>query len=281
MSDHFDSSRNASGDSVNPESGQFLSRRERRLSEAAQNAGPTLESTPVYQPPTIETPAGLVSSPAPAQNPEPTVEPVSPVPEFVTPQVPVPEPQPEPVTSVVSVAEPEPVPAQLTTGPIPHIEKTPTGSIPAITAPDVATLTPIATPRATPIGRRLRNRVAESGRMRLRPDALKRRTLPKVGRALRWAAKEARSSTQRIFIVTLIGAFFLAFTLPSTGFNMDLPGFAATNNDDGQRVEAASGGDVATEISLDSFKVSSYGMVRGWSVASGYWAYKVNKTGPI
>jgi murein DD-endopeptidase MepM/ murein hydrolase activator NlpD len=62
---------------------------------------------------------------------------------------------------------------------------------------------------------------------------------------------------------------------------MDLPGFAATNNDDGQRVEAASGGDVATEISLDSFKVSSYGMVRGWSVASGYWAYKVNKTGPI
>lgn len=285
MSEHQDPTRNASGDSVNPESEQPMSRRERRLLEAA-SAQPTLEPTPISAvtfDQRLSTIDEIRATPAAAPVvPHAQVAPVSPsVQAPSTGPVPRIEPTTATTTGPVPTTTTGPVPTATTTGPIPVVTESVTAPIQPVTAPDVATLTPLEPAVKQASGRRRRGGAARETRTRLRASPFIRRKLPQVGRALRWAASEARSSTQRVFIALLIGAFFVSFTLPSTGFNMDMPGFAATHTDDGQKVEAASAGDVAAPISLDSFRVNNFGKVYGWSFGGGNWSYTINKTGPI
>lgn len=238
VSDHVDSMPGASENAVNPVSGQPQTRRERRLLEEAARA--TAQST-------LEPPAP-VSTAATTTGPIPSVEPHK----------------------------------SESTGPIPFVEKVPSGSIPAITAPDVATLTPLEPATRTKRSDRREGRPAVVRKVRLRPESAKRKSragfVPRAGQALRRAAKQTWSTTIRGFVVLVIGAFLVTLTLPSTGFNLALPGYAATETGDHQEVTTKANTEVATSISLGEYGVNNYGATR---FGSGNWSYSVSTTGAI
>lgn len=170
-------------------------------------------------------------------------------------------------------------------GPIPFIEKTPTGSTVAITAPDVAILTPIDAPIKPRRGHRVRSsRDAVVRKVRLRPEGQKRKALgfvPRAGRAIRRAARETWSTAIRGFVVLVIGAFMVTLTLPSTGFHLALPGYAATETGVHQEVTTASNTDVATAVNLGEFTISNYGDLLALRYGTGNWGYTVSNKGPI
>lgn len=253
MSDHLNTPQNASDDFVTPNSGvQPQSRRERRMMEEAAKAA-----------------TGAVP-----EIREPVVFTTGPVPEVREP--------------VVYTTGPVPFVEKTPTGssaPIPYVEPVITGSTPAITAPDVATLTPIESPIRPARGHRPRSgRESVVRSVVLRPANAVRKVrgfVPRAGRALRRAAKETWSTTIRGFVVLVIGAFMVTLTLPSTGFNLAMPGYAATKPNSGQEVTTATNTDVATSVSLGTFGVSNYGDLLANRYGSKGYGYTNNYTGPI
>ncbi len=170
-------------------------------------------------------------------------------------------------------------------GPIPFVDSTPSGSTAIITAPDVATLTPIEPIVKPKRGSRVRSsRDSVVRKVRLRPEGSQRKVrgfVPRAGQAIRRAARETWSATIRGFVVLVIGAFMVTLTLPSTGFNLALPGYAATETGVHQEVTTASNAEVATAVNLGTFKISNYGDLLGQRFGSGNWSYAVSNKGPI
>lgn len=166
--------------------------------------------------------------------------------------------------------------------PIPFVEKTPTGSTATITAPDVAILTPLEPVSGPKRGSRNGRRNATIRKVRLRPDTQRHGSrdgfVPRAGRRLKRFARETWSTAIRGFVVLVIGAFMVTLTLPSTGFNLSLPGFAATDHGEDQEVTTASNVKVATSISLGSFGVDNFGAT---AYGSGTWTYTVSNKGAI
>lgn len=286
MSDHPITPHNASGDSPNPEFAiQPQSRRERRLLEEAAR----LESQSVTAdaaPAPVEAGAPAPAAPTPA-SPQPVsaatlfrdlenntipIEPISTATESETPSVTAPVP---------TVAE------ELhanSSGPIPFIETTPSGSTVAITAPDVATLTPIEPIVKPRRGARSRGRDALIRRVRLHPEGEQKKSrgfVPRAGRVLRRAVRETWSASIRGFVVLVIGAFMVTLTLPTTGFNLAMPGYAVAETGEHQEVTTASNSDVATTIALGEFKISNYGDLLSQRYGSGSWGYSINNNSAI
>lgn len=301
MSDHPVTPHTASGDLSNPEAVQPQSRRERRQMEEAARAA-VEAANPVLESPKPVSAASLFQT-IPIQPVEPTV-PARPA-DQVAPTVsaPVVEPSPVapvapivPVVVVAPVVEAAPVAPQTSTGPvpfiepnptgssgpIPFIEKSPSGSTAIITAPDVATLTPIEPATKPKRGLRRTGRAAIVRQPRLRPESNKRKSregfVPRASRAIRRAAKETWSTTIRGFVVLVIGAFLVTLTLPSTGFNLALPGYAATETGTHQEVTANASNEVASSITLGTFGVNNFGATR---FGSGSWSYSVFNSGAI
>lgn len=294
MSDHLDTPHTASGDLSNPETVQPQSRRERRMMEeaarlAAEAANPVLESPkPVSAASLFETiPIQPVQPIEPAQRAAqavpavevPVVETEPVVPTATSTPVEVAPSEPQSSTGPVPFVETQPTGS---TGPIPFVDKSPSGSIAVITAPDVATLTPIEPTTKPKRGILRAGRSAMVRQPRLRPESAKRKSrggfVPRAGRAIRRAAKETWSTTIRGFVVLIIGAFLVTLTLPSTGFNLALPGYAATETGTHQEVIANSNNEVASSITLGKFGVNNFGATR---FGSGSWSYSVSNEGAI
>jgi murein DD-endopeptidase MepM/ murein hydrolase activator NlpD len=89
------------------------------------------------------------------------------------------------------------------------------------------------------------------------------------------------SSSLRGAVVVVVGAFMATVALPSTGFNLAAPGFAAQTEDVLQVVTASDATDTATAITRDGYKVSSYGDLYGLRFGSLSYSYTVLNTGPI
>jgi murein DD-endopeptidase MepM/ murein hydrolase activator NlpD len=103
-------------------------------------------------------------------------------------------------------------------------------------------------------------------------------------RASKPAAKDHKgvwSSSLRSAVVVVVGAFMATVSLPSTGFNLAAPGFAAQSDDGLQVVTASDTTDTATAIKRDGYKVSSYGDLYGLRFGSLSYTYTVLNTGPI
>lgn len=73
----------------------------------------------------------------------------------------------------------------------------------------------------------------------------------------------------------------VTLTLPSTGFNLALPGYAATETGAHQEVTTAANSEVATAVSLGTFKISNYGDLLSQRFGSGNWGYTVNNDSEI
>ena len=95
------------------------------------------------------------------------------------------------------------------------------------------------------------------------------------------AHKGKWSSSLRGAVVLVVGAFMATVALPSTGFNLAAPGFAAQTEDVLQVVTASDATDTATAITRDGYKVSSYGDLYGFRFGSLSYAYTVLNSGPI
>ncbi len=253
MSNHLNTPQNASDDSPNPDFAiQPQTRRERRLlDEAARQASVEPATVETSESPTPVSAATLFHQAEHTSGPIPHVEPQQ---------------------------------AQ-TSGPIPFVDATPSGSTAAITAPDVAILTPIVpTDKTKRVGRVGAVRAGLVRKVRLRPEGTARKTrgfVPRAGQMIRRLARETWSTTIRGFVVLVIGAFMVTLTLPSTGFNLDLPGYAAPDSGERQEVTTASNSDVATTVALGEFKISNYGDLLARRFGSGNWSYTVTNTGPI
>ncbi|MFM2412161.1 MAG: hypothetical protein RLZZ587_494 [Actinomycetota bacterium] len=271
MSDHLNTPQDASGDLANPDFAiQPQSRRERRLLEEATRLGSEVAPQPVSAATLFNTFENTAEVPTVGSS----------VAEII--------PQPEPAIDTESPAAPEafvdPTPTN-SSGPIPFVDSTPSGSTVAITAPDVATLTPIEPLVKPKRGSRVRSsRDSVVRKVRLRPEGAQRKVrgfVPRAGQAIRRAARETWSATIRGFVVLVIGAFMVTLTLPSTGFNLALPGYAATEKGVDQEVTTASNAEVATAVNLGTFKISNYGDLLGQRFGSGNWSYAVSNKGPI
>lgn len=272
MSDHLDTPHTASGDLSNPQSIVPQTRRERRMLEEAARAR-AAGVQPTAEDPRPVSAASLFQSLPQTTEPEPT------------PVAPIEVQQDQPLDSVTTGTGPVPfVETQPSgsTGPIPFVEKSPSGSTAVITAPDVATLTPIEPVVKPKRGIRRTGRAAVVRQPRLRPESAKRKSLggfvPRAGRALRRAAKETWSTSIRGFVVLIIGAFLVTLTLPSTGFNLALPGYASTETGANQEVVANANTEVASSITLGTFGVNNFGATK---FGSGSWSYSVSNNGPI
>jgi len=120
--------------------------------------------------------------------------------------------------------------------------------------------------------------------VRLRPDAAPRAArdfVPRAGRAIRRIARETWSTSIRGLVVLVIGAFMVSLTLPTTGFNLAMPGYAATETGVHQEITAASNSDVATPITLGTFRISNYGDLLKLRYGSGNFSYSVASTGTV
>ena len=73
----------------------------------------------------------------------------------------------------------------------------------------------------------------------------------------------------------------VTLTLPSTGFNLALPGYAATETGVHQEVTTAANSEVATAVNLGTFKISNYGDLLSQRFGSGNWGYTVSNTSAI
>jgi murein DD-endopeptidase MepM/ murein hydrolase activator NlpD len=82
-------------------------------------------------------------------------------------------------------------------------------------------------------------------------------------------------------VVVVVGAFMATVSLPSTGFNLAAPGFAAQTDDVLQVVTASDTTETATSIKRDGYKVSSYGDIYGLRFGSLSYSYSVLNSGPI
>ncbi len=120
--------------------------------------------------------------------------------------------------------------------------------------------------------------------VRLKPEAAQRAArdfVPRAGRAIRRIARETWSTSIRGLVVLVIGAFMVTLTLPTTGFNLAMPGYAATETGVQQEITAASNSDVATPITLGTFRVSNYGDLLSLRYGSGNFTYSVAGTGIV
>ncbi|MEY4476622.1 MAG: hypothetical protein RJA31_126 [Actinomycetota bacterium] len=291
MSDHPITPQSASGDSSNPEFAiQPQTRRERRLLEEAAR----LESH-VPEPVAPDEAVAVVDAPANAPEAD-APQPVSAATLFrdlenrTMPIEPIaataPQPE-EPVAADAVVQASTTATGEIPTnssGPIPFIDTTPSGSTAAITAPDVATLTPIE-PVAKPrrgVRNRGRNSVVRKVRLKTEREHKKSRGfVPRAGQALRRAARETWSASIRGFVVLVIGAFMVTLTLPSTGFNLAMPGYAVTETGEHQEVTTAANSEVATTVALGEFKISNYGDLLSKLYGSGSWGYSINNNSAI
>ncbi len=276
VSDHLNTPQNASGDLSNPEFAiQPQTRRERRLLEEAARLE-AAEAARAAQT-AHETQSTQSTSDAEASPIEEAPQPVSAATLFRDL-----ESKPALITGPVPFVETKPTNSS---GPVPFVEKTPSGSTVAITAPDVATLTPIESPVKPRRGSRARqSRDAVIRKVRLRPEGDQRKSrgfVPRASQAIRRAARETWSATIRGFVVLVIGAFMVTLTLPSTGFNLALPGYAATETGVHQEVTTAANAEVATAINLGTFKISNYGDLLSQRFGSGNWGYTVSNTSAI
>ncbi len=120
--------------------------------------------------------------------------------------------------------------------------------------------------------------------VRLRPAGAQRvgrDFVPRAGRAIRRIARETWSTSIRGLVVLVIGAFMVTLTLPTTGFNLAMPGYATTENGVDQVITAVSNSDVATPITLGTFKISNYGDLLSLRYGSGNFSYSVASTGIV
>ena len=95
------------------------------------------------------------------------------------------------------------------------------------------------------------------------------------------AVKQTWSASLRGAVVVVVSAFMVAVSLPSTGFNLAAPGFAAPTDDVLQVVTVSDTTDTAEAIVRDGYKVSSYGDLYGLRFGSLNYSYTVLNTGPI
>jgi murein DD-endopeptidase MepM/ murein hydrolase activator NlpD len=120
--------------------------------------------------------------------------------------------------------------------------------------------------------------------VRLKPEAAQRAVrdfVPRAGRAIRRIARETWSTSIRGLVVLVIGAFLVTLTLPTTGFNLAMPGYAAPETGVHQEITAASNSDVATPITLGTFRISNYGDLLALRYGSGNFSYSVASTGTV
>lgn len=108
-----------------------------------------------------------------------------------------------------------------------------------------------------------------------------RRSKPRASKRAAKDHKGAWSASLRSAVVVVVGAFMATVSLPSTGFNLAAPGFAAQSDDGLQVVTASDTTDTATAIKRDGYKVSSYGDLYGLRFGSLSYTYTVLNTGPI
>lgn len=108
-----------------------------------------------------------------------------------------------------------------------------------------------------------------------------RRSKPRASKRSAKDHKGAWSASLRSAVVVVVGAFMATVSLPSTGFNLAAPGFAAQSDDGLQVVTASDTTDTATAIKRDGYKVSSYGDLYGLRFGSLSYTYTVLNTGPI
>ena len=152
---------------------------------------------------------------------------------------------------------------------------------PTETPQETTALTPIE-PEETP--RRSRREKTTSGaraRRAGRATEKPRRGLRRTSKPEPNAHKSKWSSSLRGSVVLVVGAFMATVALPSTGFNLAAPGFAAQTEDVLQVVTASDATDTATAITRDGYKVSSYGDLYGLRFGSLSYSYTVLNTGPI
>jgi len=93
--------------------------------------------------------------------------------------------------------------------------------------------------------------------------------------------KHTWSASLRGAVVVVVSAFMVAVSLPSTGFNLAAPGFAAPAGDVPQVVTVSDTTETAEAIVRDGYKVSSYGDLYGLRFGSLNFSYTVLNTGPI
>jgi murein DD-endopeptidase MepM/ murein hydrolase activator NlpD len=115
----------------------------------------------------------------------------------------------------------------------------------------------------------------------VRQRATMRRRKPRASKRSAKDHKGAWSASLRSAVVVVVGAFMATVSLPSTGFNLAAPGFAAQSDDGLQVVTASDTTDTATAIKRDGYKVSSYGDLYGLRFGSLSYTYTVLNTGPI
>ena len=108
-----------------------------------------------------------------------------------------------------------------------------------------------------------------------------RRSTPRATKPAAKDHKGAWSSSLRGAVVVVVGAFLATVSLPSTGFNLAAPGFAAQTDDVLQVVTASDTTETATAIKRDGYKVSSYGDIYGLRFGSLSYSYTVLNSGPI
>lgn len=165
-----------------------------------------------------------------------------------------------------------------------------TDSIPVEPAPPVGreaveALTPIEPESTTRRSRRAHVSASpsvppvEMRTARQRPKG--RRSKPPATKPAAKDHKGAWSASLRSAVVLVVGAFMATVSLPSTGFNLAAPGFAAQSEDELQVVTASNTAETATAIKRDGYKVSSYGDLYGLRFGSLSYSYTVLNTGPI
>ena len=174
-----------------------------------------------------------------------------------------------------------PVPAVVQAAPISPADSNSGADDSLDSSEETAALTPIE-PEAT-LRRSRRERTSNGARARRSARATEkpRRGLRRSSKPEPNAHKSKWSSSLRGSVVLVVGAFMATVALPSTGFNLAAPGFAAQTEDVLQVVTASDVTDTATAITRDGYKVSSYGDLYGLRFGSLSYSYTVLNTGPI